>query len=183
MTIIPFIFQWRPTALHSAPQCRRSARSCGCPLQLSSASCQHLPLPLSPPPLSPCLFIVLKISTPPNWLAGLIWPTSSSLSFFLCPPSVFFLRRLLINPATSSVSCKGEKDSITEDRKRVKEDGVKSQIRRKGWDASIIQAWGYAVHLIRERHFWIADEKGGKLFPERGNIYLYVEWETEAKTQ
>lgn len=143
------------------------------------------PTPPSQSASSFSLFIYcVEDLNPPNWLAGLIWPTSSSLSFFLCPPSVFSSEDFwLIQPATSSVSCKGEKDSVTEDWKRVKEDGVKSQIRRKGWDASIIQAWGYAVHLIRERHFWITDEKGGKLFPERGSRYLYVEWETEAKTQ
>lgn len=80
--------------------------------QLNSVSCycSSSSLSLSPSPLSPCLFIVLKISGLKMTCGIDLATPSSSLPPLHFPPSLrLSLKRLLINPATSSVSCREKK--------------------------------------------------------------------------
>lgn len=117
MTVILFSFHW--AAQYSTAERWRSVQACRCPLHsltLRPATAPHPALTLTPLPISTfSLFIYCVEDLKPqidlwDWFGNTLLPPPSFPSPPLpFPPLRLSLKRLLINPATSSVSCGGKK--------------------------------------------------------------------------
>lgn len=193
MTVILFSFHW--AAQYSTAERWRSVQACRCPLHsltLRPATAPHPALTLTPLPISTfSLFIYCVEDLKPqidlwDWFGNTLLPPPSFPSPPLpFPPLRLSLKRLLINPATSSVSC-GEKKKK---KKRVKwKDGGregegewwgKRGKQNRDGRPLLSRRKSYVIHLITEALF----DWGSKLFLERGNKYRYREGERKRGTE
>lgn len=153
MTVILFSFHW--AAQYSTAERWRSVQACRCPLHsltLRPATAPHPALTLTPLPISTfSLFIYCVEDLKPqidlwDWFGNTLLPPPSFPSPPLpFPPLRLSLKRLLINPATSSVSCGEKKKRKASQMEGRREGGRERVMREKGktkqrWEASIIPA-------------------------------------------
>lgn len=173
--LIPVETDWAEQ--HNTAEQRRSVPACGCPLQLNSVSClcPHPPLSLSlyHPASTFSLFIYcvedLKLQIDLwDWFATPAPLSSFFLSLCLC------LKRLLINPATSSVTRKGK----SELNRRTDGESNGGGGAKERWDASIIQVevmWSFD----KRSSVWFRMRKKAKFFFDGGKIMLMHAGERE----
>lgn len=145
--------------------------------QLNSVSCHCFPLPL-PHPVSTFSLFIYYVEDLQLQIDLWDWFGNTLLPPIRFPPLPrLSLKRLLINAATSSVSCRAKWGVIPKDggwerareRGREKESNEGKWKTKEKWEASIIQAESYVIHLIRKALLIeVEDERGRKVFFGRG---------------